>query len=272
MPRRKLNWHGTQKEFDEKIIEYHLDGLRTPKISLLLNVSESSVSRRLRKLGYTLKSQPIEMKIKDVEIKIIILHFLGFSATKISKILGVSIKPITRCMRNIGLTVRMAGKDLYDATRDEYILSEYTSGKSLIKIAKELDTSHEVIKNHLRKMGIVEFRTKKSYVNEYSRDRVGKNNPNWRGGVSTENETIRGSNEMFEWKYKVIGRDNFICQNCGKNGNICAHHIRTFSKYPELRFDVNNGVTLCKMCHREIHSKKYANIEGYYPVNLLRSY
>ena len=56
---------------------------------------------------------------------------------------------------------------------------------------------------------------------------------------------------------RVFERDNFKCQVCGKvGGELNAHHIKEFSEYPELRFEVDNGITLCVNCHKKIHGKK----------------
>lgn len=90
--------------------------------------------------------------------------------------------------------------------------------------------------------------------------------PNWKGGISPENQIIRGSLKYQVWRSSVFGRDGYKCQRCGaKSGwskqlkmrtKIHAHHVKPFSEYPELRFDVNNGITLCIPCHIEIHKKK----------------
>lgn len=85
---------------------------------------------------------------------------------------------------------------------------------------------------------------------------TGKNNHNWKGGITSINNKIRTSKEFKTWRKAVFKRDDYACQACGaRNGNgktiyLHAHHILPFAKYPEKRFDIDNGLTLCKECHR----------------------
>lgn len=54
------------------------------------------------------------------------------------------------------------------------------------------------------------------------------------------------------WREAVFSRDDYRCYDCGeRNGNIQADHILPFALFPRLRFDVNNGRTLCVPCHRK---------------------
>lgn len=70
----------------------------------------------------------------------------------------------------------------------------------------------------------------------------------------------RHSPEYRKWRSDVFERDGFKCQICGKvGGELNAHHIKHFKDYPKERFNVDNGVTLCVECHREIHRKERSN-------------
>ena len=52
-----------------------------------------------------------------------------------------------------------------------------------------------------------------------------------------------------EWTKKVKERDGFKCIFCECEKTIHAHHIKPWKDYPELRFDMNNGISLCGSCH-----------------------
>lgn len=83
---------------------------------------------------------------------------------------------------------------------------------------------------------------------------TGPNSPSWKGGITPENRRQRGSAKMMEWRAAVFKRDDFTCQECStRGGDMNAHHIKPFCAYPELRFAIDNGLTVCEPCHREIH-------------------
>ena len=83
-----------------------------------------------------------------------------------------------------------------------------------------------------------------------SEQKLGEKNPSWRGGRTSITERIRGSREYKLWKQAVFERDNRICIWCGSKKDIEADHIKRFSLYPELRFAIDNGRTLCHECHK----------------------
>lgn len=90
-----------------------------------------------------------------------------------------------------------------------------------------------------------------------------ENNPNWKGGITPIHEQIRRSDEYVEWRNSIFKRDNYECQCCGDNigGNLHAHHIQNFSECEDLRFDVDNGITLCDLCH---NVNKYGSFHNVY--------
>jgi len=84
----------------------------------------------------------------------------------------------------------------------------------------------------------------------------GVKHPNWKGGITPKNKIIRGSNEAKLWREAVFKRDNWICQKTKEKGNkLHAHHIKNFAQFPELRFTLDNGITLSKKSAYRISQK-----------------
>lgn len=80
--------------------------------------------------------------------------------------------------------------------------------------------------------------------------RIGPANNFWRGGITPFNQKIRHSIAYKEWRTSVFERDNYTCVSCGQvGGTLNADHIKPFMHFPESRFDIDNGRTLCHPCH-----------------------
>jgi hypothetical protein len=87
---------------------------------------------------------------------------------------------------------------------------------------------------------------------------TGDKSAGWKGGITPVNMKIRESLEYKLWRSEVYSRDNYTCQMCGAYGGdgvkIVAHHIKSFAHYKKERFNVFNGLTLCKACHRKTNN------------------
>jgi 5-methylcytosine-specific restriction endonuclease McrA len=103
--------------------------------------------------------------------------------------------------------------------------------------------------------------------------RSGNKNNKWKGGITPTMEKIRKMWQYTDWRKRVYVRDNYTCVSCGQiGGRLNAHHIKRFSyiidvvwnrfpllpimdiieNHPEM-WDVDNGKTLCKICHKKEH-------------------
>lgn len=61
--------------------------------------------------------------------------------------------------------------------------------------------------------------------------------------------------DYVEWRTSVFTRDGYQCRICENKGYIEAHHIIPWANAPALRYNPNNGITLCKKCHRKVHHR-----------------
>lgn len=99
-----------------------------------------------------------------------------------------------------------------------------------------------------------------NYVELFKGKFIGANSPVWKGGVEYS-RAERATHEYISWRKSVFERDRYTCVRCGKkNGQgfgrveLHAHHIKNWHDFPEERYDLNNGITLCDECHYMFHS------------------
>lgn len=146
-------------------------------------------------------------------------------------------------------------KSKYVGARKGHFVSEKTkikiglanSGKKLNFIPKKAFKKGNIPWNK-------ELRGK--YPKKYIEKLSGENSPRWKGGVTSENRKIRKGIEFRLWREAVFARDNWTDQKTGiKGGKLHPHHILNFAQYPELRFAIDNGITLSEKSHREFHKK-----------------
>lgn len=160
-------------------------------------------------------------------------------------------------------------------------IENYLTGKSSSEIAKELDISNSAVLGALRRQG-VQIRTNSeaqvlkckrngsNMASAHKRLRELSATGEWakrssarRQGIPIEEWTefkseywtrVAKTKEWKDWRQSVFERDSYTCKMCGddKGGNLEPHHIYMKSKYPERVFDVSNGITLCRKCHRSI--------------------
>ena len=87
----------------------------------------------------------------------------------------------------------------------------------------------------------------------------GEKHWNWKGGVSKDKKQYFDLDYKL-WREAVFERDNYTCQMCGAKGSdgvyLTAHHIKSWRNFPELRYEIENGITLCENCHSKTDNYK----------------
>lgn len=85
-----------------------------------------------------------------------------------------------------------------------------------------------------------------------------ENHPNWKDNATVKQRGMRWTYEYRIWRQSILKRDNYLCQmpECNKDYNLQVHHIETMKKSPDMIYNLDNGITLCKNCHLSIASKE----------------
>jgi hypothetical protein len=100
------------------------------------------------------------------------------------------------------------------------------------------------------------LKLKRRVVTEKTRQAISeaiRGEKHWRWKGTTPLLTrLRNSARYSHWRNAVFERDDYTCQHCRARGvRLNADHIKPFALFPEIRFDLENGRTLCVDCHKK---------------------
>lgn len=189
--------------------------------------------------------------LKEQKSQVIKLY-KDFTANEISLELGLKRHVIYYCLEKNGIKRRKGG----------YKKGMLTWNKGSKGICKPNKTSFKKGSIPWNK-GIPASKEARKRLSESHVGKIGELASNWQGGISRAYRAGYNSVQYKEWREKVFKRDNYACQKCGVRcgeGSVIyltAHHIKSFAKFPDLRFDISNGLTVCEDCHCKLD--KYRN-------------
>ena len=123
----------------------------------------------------------------------------------------------------------------------------------LISQGKDTATKNDIMKNFSNKEKTIQFALKELTnlgVIKYLWDNMYEFKQEF--GVHIIDD--RESDRYKRWRKYIYERDNKTCQWCGINDlPMFAHHIKSWKNNPELRFETENGILLCQLCHASEH-------------------
>lgn len=120
-----------------------------------------------------------------------------------------------------------------------------------------------------KKLGCINLTDNKNgYCDEHQKDyyqKMNERDKRYRARVGykrrarTEIDKFYSSKQWQDLRAYVLARDNYLCQDCLKQGMITdarhVHHIDTVLKAWDKRFDEDNLISLCKEHHDMRHGK-----------------
>jgi 5-methylcytosine-specific restriction endonuclease McrA len=107
---------------------------------------------------------------------------------------------------------------------------------------------------HTKSCGCLKSETSAIHCSTVLANRTKEKNPRWNPNLTDEERSARRRGELdLEWAKAIVRRDRYRCIVCSSNKKPQAHHLKSYTRYPELRLDMDNGVTLCRECHKKFH-------------------
>lgn len=247
------------KNIDWLYEQYIVLGRTIKSIHTECGVSHNTIETNLKKFG--IRKTPSKPKLPTRDELIELHHNKGVGVYSITRMYdGVGVGTITNLMNKYGIEI-LTSQELHKKW-----WSNNENKEAMSEIRKKLwedDEYYEKTSAHLYDKDAIVDRSIK-----FSATYQGVDVDEWNGFLTPERTRIRNSSAYVKWREAVFQRDNYTCQCCGarssKNNPVFlnAHHLDGFAGNPALRFDINNGVTLCYGCHDVRAEGSFHNIYG----------
>lgn len=239
------------KEWLEK--KYLKEKLSMQKIGELIGADTKTISNWLKRYNIPCRYRPVVPDKEWLKEK-----YIGekLSTREIAELFEVNKTTISRWLKKFDIPRRT-----FTEAMTGHKQSEETKRKRSISNSGQIPWIKG--RHHSKKT--------KEKIRNMQKGRCGIYSRRWKGGITPLNKLIWHLFKYRQWRSDVFTRDNFICQECGEESRkLNAHHVKPFSKilqYYEIitieealeceeLWDINNGITLCEECHREIHKKR----------------
>jgi predicted DNA-binding protein YlxM (UPF0122 family) len=281
----RKKFSGTKKEIYNL---YWIQKLPVKEIAKRFNVSQGAIYQWLKKFNIPIRGKThleehkkkiaqSSLKFKATKEELYELYIIQkLSVEGIAKKYNVTKNTVWRWIKIYCIPLR--GKIVYDETREKiskaktkfniskeelfrlYVIERQSS----YKIAKIFGVTEQTVLNWLKKYNIsrrthsenTSYLFKDSEFREKFRKKMKEVKRKLWQNLDRKKQKSRTISKYRLWVETIFKKDNYTCQKCGKRGGkLEAHHIFNWVDYPELRYAIDNGITLCKKCHEEFHKQ-----------------
>jgi len=209
---------------EDRWIDLYVNQKLTAKMcASMLGVSQSTLVRRLKKLGVSIRS-PTKRLIEDVsDEQVVDLYWnKNFSIARTAEELGKScgfvkgrLKKSGHGTRTVRDGVRLSkGSD--EIKNEQLIYMHDTLGWSCVKISKHFGKTEEFVRQRFISIG------------KDRRKNIGQHNGSWKGGITNIRNAVRSCAAMLKWRDDAFARSDYKSELSGETGVLNCHHIYPF--------------------------------------------
>jgi len=137
-------------------------------------------------------------------------------------------------------------------SRKKYCTRKCSSTARITKIKKLCEICWKEFTYKKSRDWIAKYCSYECAIQRPNNHRLWKDNLRWKW---YDHRRWKLSKLKSRWKI-IKKRDNYTCQECWNKEHLMAHHIIQYKDSEELRFDEDNWITLCNVCHANYHPQQ----------------